>query len=200
MFDPKQYMIQLKGRDYLPVMWRLVWFREMHPMGGISTEVIGVEPLLVRATIVNENGVILSTAHASVISNEKAVWSGRDIEKAETAAIGRALAHAGFGSQFEAYDEGDYLADSPIERVPSIPPAEAKQVLTKHGETVLARDNKGTWTNEQNNLFWSQVYGLYDNPSHAQNSVNKLRRDGTIPLNATPIEAFEIVQKHIAGK
>ena len=31
MFNPNEHMMKLKGKDYLQVMWRLVWFREDHP-------------------------------------------------------------------------------------------------------------------------------------------------------------------------
>lgn len=116
-FDPKAHMSQLSGKDYLEVRWRLVWFRDEHPSGAIRTEVVSMTPLLVKATVLDENGRFLSDGHASakLPASGKAVWSGREFEKAETAAIGRALAHAGYGTQFDADDEGDYLADSPVE-------------------------------------------------------------------------------------
>ena len=30
-FNPNDHMMKLKGKDYLQVAWRLVWFREDHP-------------------------------------------------------------------------------------------------------------------------------------------------------------------------
>src|SRR5260221_14321671 len=41
-FDPNDHIIQLKSKsgssDYLPVQWRIVWFRESFPHGTIDTE------------------------------------------------------------------------------------------------------------------------------------------------------------------
>ena len=39
-FNPNDHLIQLKGKDYLQVMWRLVWFREDKPLWAITTQMI----------------------------------------------------------------------------------------------------------------------------------------------------------------
>ena len=42
-FNPNDHVMQIKNRngsaDYLPVQWRLVWFREHCPQGSIETEI-----------------------------------------------------------------------------------------------------------------------------------------------------------------
>src|SRR5690606_19873203 len=91
-FDPKKYLIQLKGKWYLETKWRIRWFRQDHPTGTIATEVVSLDPPLVKATIYASDGHILATGHAGANDKGNAVWSGRSIEKSETAAIGRALA------------------------------------------------------------------------------------------------------------
>jgi len=116
-FDPKQYMTDLRGKDYLEVKWRLLWFRDTYPNGKIETDIVNYAPIVVKAWVYDESGNLLATGHGSAnTNNPKVVWAGREIEKAETAAIGRALGHAGFGTQFDPdSDEEDYLADSPVE-------------------------------------------------------------------------------------
>lgn len=115
-FHPKDHMTKMSGRDYLEVKWRLVWFREVHPAGTISTELIATEPtVVVRAQVHGADGVILASGYGTAPAAGKGTWIGRAVEKAETAAIGRALAHAGFGTQFDADDDGDNLADTPVE-------------------------------------------------------------------------------------
>ncbi len=39
-FDPARYLIQLKGKDYLEVRWRLVWLRSVHPDAVIHTDMV----------------------------------------------------------------------------------------------------------------------------------------------------------------
>lgn len=113
-FNPNDHLIKLQGKDYLLVAWRIVWFRETNPTGSIATELIATEnSVIVRAVISTEAG-ILSTGYGTAPAAGKGSWTGRAIEKAETAAIGRALAHAGYGTQFTDDDEGDNLADSPV--------------------------------------------------------------------------------------
>src|SRR2546421_4141356 len=46
-FNPNDHIIQIKNRggaaDYLPVQWRLVWFREQCPEGTIETEIVHLD-------------------------------------------------------------------------------------------------------------------------------------------------------------
>lgn len=118
-------LLNLKGKDYLQVAHRIVWFREENPHGIIKTTLVehNVEKqhALFKAEIfvqiVNESGQggelrLVSDAHKM----ETAKGFPDYIEKAETGAIGRALALAGFGTQFEPeLDEGVRLADSPVD-------------------------------------------------------------------------------------
>jgi hypothetical protein len=110
-FDPQSKVKKIQGKDYLEVKWRIVWFREVHPDGAIETAVAGDD--LMKAVVRNGEGHILATGHGS--SKKQGVASKRPFEVAETAAIGRALAHAGLGPQFTGEEEGDQLADAPVE-------------------------------------------------------------------------------------
>jgi hypothetical protein len=96
-FDPSRHLTKVSGRDYLEVKWRLVWLRSLHPEARIITELKqrqGQEAIF-RAEIVLPSG-----ASATGWGSEDAGDFGDYLEKAETKALGRALAALGFGTQF----------------------------------------------------------------------------------------------------
>jgi hypothetical protein len=105
----------MRGKPYLEVQYRLVWFREEHPDWRIATEGVQIlaDVALMRATIMNEKGEAMATAH----KQEHKAHFADFIEKAETGAIGRALAMCGYGTQFTIdLDEADRIVDAPTER------------------------------------------------------------------------------------
>lgn len=132
MFKPHEHLMDLKGKEYLQVMWRLVWFREDKPLWCIDTklEQLSDTHAVFSAKIYDENGAQKSAGYGS-----ESVKDFKDfIEKAETKAVGRALAMLGYGTQFAPeMDEGERIVDSPVERPraaqkpapkPSAPPKE----------------------------------------------------------------------------
>lgn len=154
-FNPKDKLIKLQGKDYLEVRWRVVWFREAHPTGAITTELIATEPtVIVRAQVHGSDGVLIAADYGTAPAAGKGTWTGRSVEKASTAAVGRALALAGFGTQFDADDEGDHLADSPTESprraAPAPEPAPAPNGWTRQrAESLVAEaNNNGVSTDE----------------------------------------------------
>jgi len=114
-YDPKKHLIRLQGnREYLPVAQRLVWFREAHPDWGIETriEVLDIDEgvAVFSATVRDETGRLMAKATRMETARGFADY----IEKAETGAVGRALALCGFGTQFAPeLEEGERLVDSP---------------------------------------------------------------------------------------
>ena len=133
-FDPNKYMLKLpktkKGSlpngqvkfekvetDYLPVAPRIAWFRKDHPDWSIVTETVMLvdKAVLMKATIKNPDDRVIATA----LKKETEIGFPDYIEKAETGAIGRALAMCGYGTlQAPEFDEGERLSDSPIEITP----------------------------------------------------------------------------------
>lgn len=120
VFDASKYMIRVKGnQQYLPVAARLVWFRQERPHWGIETQPLHLDVeegvAVFQATIKDETGRVIAMATKMETRRDFADF----VEKAETAAIGRALAMCGFGTQFapeleEKADNGDLrFADAP---------------------------------------------------------------------------------------
>ncbi len=115
-FKPEDHMMDLKGKLYLQVMWRLVWFREEHPDWCINTELVSLDKetdtAIFKAEIIEPHTEqVLSTGYGS-----ECVRDFKDfLEKAETKAVGRALAMLGYGTQFAPdLDEGERIVDSPV--------------------------------------------------------------------------------------
>lgn len=96
-FEPSRFLTKVGGADYLEVKWRLVWLRETHPDATIETEMVSHDGALAvfRATVTVPAG-----GSATGWGSEGPDDFRDYIEKAETKAIGRALAALGFGTQF----------------------------------------------------------------------------------------------------
>ncbi len=118
-FEPGRYLRKLGGKDYLEVKWRLLWLRTEHPDAVMHTELARLE-----------DGFALFKARVSIPGGGEATGWGSEtrqdffdyIEKAETKALGRALAALGFGTQFcEDFDfaagsaGNAHVVDSPVD-------------------------------------------------------------------------------------
>jgi hypothetical protein len=113
-------LLNLKGKEYLQVMHRLVWFRERYPDGVIKTQLLASDGEGKDAFAVFRSEIYIPTERGPVLvatghKRETAGGFADYMEKAESGSIGRALAMMGIGTQFAAddLDEGDRLADSP---------------------------------------------------------------------------------------
>ena len=171
-FNPNDHVIQIKNKggnaDYLPVQWRLVWFRDICPEGTIETEVVQLDLdreteeetfawnsetrrsekvvkrangfAIFRATVRDGKGGI-----ATGTKSEKAASFPDYIEKAETGAIGRALAALGYGTQFAPeLNEEHRIVDAPVDR--SFPTSDSngspRKPLASVHPTLLSSNGK----------------------------------------------------------
>jgi hypothetical protein len=118
-FDPSRYLSLVSGKEYLEVKWRLVWLRSEHPDASITTELVthADNEAIFKASVSIPDG-----GSATGWGSEDAKGFGDYIEKAETKAIGRALAALGYGTQFCGdFDFGaaaGRVVDSPVSLAP----------------------------------------------------------------------------------
>jgi hypothetical protein len=137
-FDPSRYLTKIPRRmrdasgawttsesDYLEVKWRLLWLRTDHPDAAVETDLVShVDSMAVfRARVSIPGG-----GSATGWGHETAADFEDYLEKAETKALGRALAALGYGTQFcEDFEfeqaptrQGERLrvVDSPVQRAP----------------------------------------------------------------------------------
>ncbi len=147
-FNAEKHLIELQGKAYLEVKWRLVWFRSECPNGTIDTEEVVVDldreveaevptgnwianpnrpgKKMPEKSVKRDKGYARFRAvvtdgkggRATATKSENAAAFPDFIEKAETGAIGRALAMLGYGTQFtgDELSEEHRIVDAPVER------------------------------------------------------------------------------------
>ncbi len=150
-FNPEKHLIELQGKAYLEVKWRVVWFRQECPNGVIKTEEVVVDldreveaevptgnwipnpnrpgKKMPEKVVRRDKGYARFRAivddgkggHAEATKTESAASFPDYAEKAETGAIGRALALLGYGTAFTAdeLNEEHRIVDAPVERTNS---------------------------------------------------------------------------------
>ena len=142
-FRPSDFTIDLNGKEYLPVAARVKWFRTVHPNGSIETREVCVD---LDRPFPKGGGKVFGYArfHAIVrdadgrllgegTKTETAANFFDYVEKAETGAIGRALAASGYGTELDTdLDEGR-VVDAPRERphAPREPSAPAPRMVSQ---------------------------------------------------------------------
>ena len=110
-FDPKSLarILQKEGQPdqlYLDVKYRKLWFRLVYPTGKITSIVrsFSENAALVEARIyldkTDAEEHYISNAFSQKFRSDDPDFGAKFLELAETAAVGRALADAGFGLQF----------------------------------------------------------------------------------------------------
>lgn len=110
-FEPLKYMrtIQNEGQEdqlYLDVKYRKLWFRLAYPVGKIISKIVTLAEnmAIVEARIYLDKNdseeQYVSNSFSQKFRSEDPKFGDKFLELAETAAIGRALADAGFGMQF----------------------------------------------------------------------------------------------------
>lgn len=143
-FEPSRHLTRVNNADYLEVKWRLVWLRDLHPDAHIDTDMVS----LTDRVAVFRARVSLPDGGSATGWGSESPSDFRDyIEKAETKAIGRALAALGFGTQFcPDFDFGadaGRVVDAPID----LASTRGRQEVARRqaGEAAVARiDDEAT--------------------------------------------------------
>lgn len=174
-------LLDMRGKPYLQVAHRLIWFREEHPDWSIQTELIESTPAycVAKAIISHPSGIVMSTCH----KHEDKSGFPDFREKAETGAIGRALALVGFGTQFcaDEMDEGKRIVDSPINHA-------AKSIQPEPGDGIQT---------EKPGMI---RFGYFDRkmPHEIERDRLEIERDRLAALsNPRAQEAFHIIDEYL---
>jgi len=157
-FNPSDHLTKIGNELYLTVKWRLAWLRRQHPNAIVDSQLVARDEgfALFKAMVTIPDG-----GSATGWGSETASDFGDFIEKAETKAIGRALAALGFGTQFcDDFDEGGAVADAPVARQPA-------GRTPRQPKRATASEN-GKITEAQSRAIHAILSGLYGPDERAQ--------------------------------
>ena len=105
---PDTGIVNIHGKQYQTVALRVSMFRETYPDYSLLTEVLhrSNECVVMKASIVDPAGRVIATGHSEEYRQSSTINKTSALENAETSAIGRALAAAGYGgTEFATADE-----------------------------------------------------------------------------------------------
>ena len=150
-FEPAAFLRRLTGENgeeqfYLDVKYRKLWFRLKYPTGKITKRIVKLEnefAIIESKVYLDRNDpadAYVSCAMAQRWRKDDDYYGLKYVETAETAAVGRALADAGFGIQFAEPGEDQDMnpVDAPVtmpegvmedidEELPEEPPKKAEK-------------------------------------------------------------------------
>lgn len=100
--DLKEKAIEIKGKKYVQVADRVLYFNETYKNGSIQTELISdptSERIVIKAVVIPdvENFTRTFTSYAQEVIGDGMVNKNAAMENADTSAVGRALAMMGIG-------------------------------------------------------------------------------------------------------
>ena len=111
--------VNIKGKEYVEVNERLIYFRKNFPNYSLTSEVLDKtdNSILIMARIMNEAGQIISCGIAEEIKGSTFINKTSYVENCETSAWGRALANFGIGldtSVASAEEVSNAIANSEV--------------------------------------------------------------------------------------
>lgn len=147
-YDPNQHLMSLKGKDYLNVQNRLLWF--IRDQRDFIVRGLATTSYVIRTELVEQDRdagfAQFKTYVRDVLGNEATMYgseAAKDFpdyaEKASTKSLGRALLALGYGTAFAPeMDEGERVVDSPVERRRSTPAARVSPVAAQTASATPA--------------------------------------------------------------
>ena len=92
-------IVSIHGKEYATVAYRLALFRADYPKGCIVTKLISdTDGVIVFMATVDDGDDMLATGYAEEVRGSSNINKTSALENAETSAVGRALAFAGYHS------------------------------------------------------------------------------------------------------
>lgn len=182
--------LNLKGKDYLQVQHRVLWMREEHADWSIETKFLRLDDqVAISQATISDGGKIL--AQGTKMETPQSFKDGY-VEKAESGAIGRALAFIGYGTQFaqELDEDSDtaQIVDSPVPAKPT----PLKAVSNDPGSYVIKVGKK--WLGHS-----LEKMGAHDAASYGKYLRDSAKESGK-PLTGDWLEAANAIDAFVASR
>lgn len=204
---------------YLDVKYRKLWFRLVHPLGKIISHIVSYTEnmALVEARVYLDKcdaaDHYISNSFSQKFRSNDPQFGDKFLEMAETAAIGRALADAGFGVQFadvgEENDPAQVDAGIPVQSQGAWMPgaAVASEDIMQDHTSMQAQmqnaSNPAAYMGQQNmmNQFYqqAQVNGMMIGNSYAMPETQGQSMGKTFQNAAHPVQSARQPQ-NMAGQ
>ena len=178
----KEKAIQIKGKAYVQVSHRIIFFNETYKEGCIITEMLSPvegEHIIIKATIYPEglNGRKF-VGHSQATIGDGMVNKTSALENAETSAVGRALALMGIG-----------VIDS-VASVDEINKATGSQGKTKSGSFCSACGSEGIISAKTGNPYCPNFL-KHKKDGEKYNLKTKAEKEQTIEYDKQNKEDFD---------
>ena len=163
---------QRGGKKYTQVVHRMEAFRKVFGLSmGVDTEILvnDGQRVVVKAVIINENGVTVGSGTAEEIRGQGNVNKTSAVENAETSAIGRALSSIGLaGGEYASANEMEAVGRKEDELRDKAQNTYTK--LTQDSETNQAGQNSGSPPTGQNAPSDPPSGNTKDEPGYEEDS------------------------------
>ncbi len=166
-------IVNIHGKEYQTVAYRVGKFRDEYKLWSIITEIISTDDkyVIVKASILNDEGRIIATGHGEELRGSSQINKTSALENCETSAIGRALASFGMGgTEFASADEvANAIYQQSNENSYEKP---WYNDFEKEKEAMIADIERGAVTAEE---VLSQIKRYYKVSSKVQNLILELQ-------------------------
>ena len=191
-YDPNQHLMSLKGKAYLDVQNRMIWF--LRDQRDLIARGLATTSYVIRTELVEQDRQAgfaqFKTYVRDVLGNEATMYGsetakdfGDYAEKASTKSLGRALAMLGYGTQFAAeMDEGERVVDSPVERRAT---PNSKTVPTRAPQPNLTAQTRNAPASTSATPAASQAQTTQDAPRSATKEQRDMLAKGAAAMGRT---------------
>lgn len=210
----KDKAIDFKGKKYVLVADRVIYFNEHYPTGSIVTDLVSdpesdqiivkatvypdITPTVVDKAVGNYAGLRQFTGYSQAIKGDGYINKTAALENAETSAVGRALAMMGIGvlDSIASVDEVNKAQGSTGQRQLKL--ATPKQIEWMRDEAHKANDQLGedeetdTWITTILTIKPQQVPVF-----KVKDAVDKIREEGKPETADTDLDDIEVTDEQI---